>query len=226
MVEEAGWYGETFDLLGVDTAWEWAVVETPYYFWQYGAATCADVPAPDADAWTLYGFMQWVTAPVWSYGDSSLLAFAPYYYQAATQLGGPGYATAHLEQWLTIPFGDRPENYPPYGVEKTFDAERMAAVQAWVLDAGRRLLFVYGANDPWTAGAFEVAPANEQLRYIVAGGNHGTILSDLPEAEFLQATGMLERWMGTDPSQPGWRLGLREREGESFDRMLERVPGP
>jgi hypothetical protein len=36
---------------------------------------------------------------------------------------------------------------------------------AWRLAfSGQRVMFVYGENDPWTAGAFGVNPAREQFR--------------------------------------------------------------
>jgi hypothetical protein len=189
--------GITFDILGRERAFEFAVVESSYYFWQYGnAAQCATIPAPDAPATELFDFLSYHADLGFNFGDEALDFFAPYYYQAATELGAPRYDERHLHGLLRFPREDRPAVYAPLGVEKRFDHSAMPQVERWVRTEGERLLFLYGENDPWSANAYEVREQNDSFRFFVPAGNHGSYLYMLPVAEQTLALDKLEQWMG------------------------------
>jgi len=83
--------GRTFtQVLGnVDRAFEMTVLDTEWAFWQYfKKADCPSVPGKNASTQTIYNFIDNVTD--WNfYTDQGVLPFAPYYYQASTQLGWP-----------------------------------------------------------------------------------------------------------------------------------------
>jgi hypothetical protein len=207
--------GDTFDTFGLAKAYDYSVVELPFAFWQYGNATrCLSVPAADAPAQALFDFMDAVLLGVTSWvGDASLAYYAPYYYQSATQLGGPAYPQAHLLDLLPggVEADDLPERYPPPGVTKTWDPAAMPAVGAWVSASGQRLLFVYGENDPWSSRPFQPDAANDSHRFFVPAGNHSAKISLLPDAERTVATNLVRRWAGLGP------LALSVDEVPPFD---------
>lgn len=189
--------GATFDTLGKERAFEFAVVEAPSAFWQYSDAShCATIPTPDAPASELYAFLDSTVGVGSTLGDAALQKYAPYYFQAATELGAPRYDERHLHGLLRYPREDQPATYPPLGVEKTFDHSLMPQVERWVRTNGQRMLFVYGENDPWSAGAYEVREANDSFRFFVPGGNHRASLLQLPEPQRSFALDKLEQWMG------------------------------
>jgi hypothetical protein len=189
--------GITFHALGKERAFEFAVVESPFYFWQYSDAShCATIPAPDAPAGELFAFLAYHADIGFNFGDPGLDFFAAYYYQAATELGAPRYDERHLHGLLRFPREDRPASYPPLGVEKHFDHSAMPQVERWVRTEGERLLFMYGGNDPWSTNAFEVRERNDSFRFFVPGGNHSVFIYMLPVAEQRLALDKLEQWMG------------------------------
>jgi len=61
-------------------------------------------------------------------------------------------------------------------------------------------MFIYGENDPWSAGAFELGWAKDSFRYFVPGGNHGSAISTLPDTERDAAFATLARWAGVELS--------------------------
>lgn len=191
--------------LGSDRTLEWAVIEAPFTLWQYSdAALCAAAPPAGAAAPDLYAFLDAIYRAfggvVSSWDDSSLAFFAPYYYQSATQLGAPAVKESHLAGALAYPGTDRPDAYPPAGVVKTYDGgAAMADVQAWVTASAERILFIYGENDPWTAGAFEApgdGPARDLLRLTAPTGNHGSAIASLAPGDRAVALAALSRWTG------------------------------
>lgn len=187
-----------YTVLGKDRALEFAVLELPFAFWQYGDQTlCPYVPAPTATAQELLDFIDWIIGVAF-YADPTLDFYKSYFYQSATQLGGPKYDERNLRALLRYPGQDIPENYPPLGVPKTFDASMMTKVEQWVRSKGKRFVFIYGANDPWSTGPFDVKPANDSYRYFVYGdpGNHGANLTKLSQAERDFVLAKLNTWLG------------------------------
>ena len=195
--------GDGFTTFGPSKAYDYAVVELSFAFWQYGSGlpACAGVPAPDAGPAALFAFMDGTLggAAGWI-GDRSLAFYAGYYYQSATQLGGPAYPQDHLLDVLPggVPADDVPEVYPPLGVQKTWDAAAMPDVAGWVSTSGQRLLFVYGENDPWSTRPFAPDAANDSFRFFVPAGNHGSIITLLPDPDRGSATAAVRRWAGLE----------------------------
>ncbi|MCU0685320.1 MAG: hypothetical protein MUF34_24285 [Polyangiaceae bacterium] len=205
MVAAAAPAGQTFDFFGPDKLFEFAIGELRFLFWQYqDPARCDELPAAAATASDdeLYEFLDSVSSFASFYDDASLEFFSPYYYQSATQLGGPGPIEQHLDGLLLYPGENVVGAYPPAGVAKAFDPTPMTDIDAWLGTEAERILFVYGEYDPWTAGAFAPSGARETLRLTVPRGNHGSQLLDLPAAEREQAFRALSTWTGVTPQAP------------------------
>lgn len=198
MTAEAQTLGDGFTTFGVDRTFEFAVLELPFTFWQYtGSSGCATVPSADATADALYTWLGAVYFGVTSaWGDQAVQYFSPYYYQAATELGGPLVADYYLRDLLHVSaFDDIATNYPPFGVTKPFNFFAMPVIENWVRERGQQLLFVYGQNDPWSTSMFQVSARNDSLRYIVAEGTHGAGIRYLPADQQAEALAALSRWM-------------------------------
>jgi PS-10 peptidase S37 len=189
--------GDGYTALGLSRTLDFAALELQFTFWQYGGeAYCAGVPGPGATATDLFNFMEWVYGgTVYTWGDSVLAYFAPYYYQSATQLGYPALPQAHLLGTLGgTPLADVPQVYPPPGVTKTWDGTAMVEVDAWVRARGDRIMFIYGGRDPWSGGQYTPAPGGE--KHVVPLANHGASIAMLPAAERDAAFATVRRWLG------------------------------
>ena len=232
LAADAAQRGHTFNSLGLDRTLEFAVLEAPFFLWQDGdAVRASQVPPATDSANALYGFLNSIYSNYggaegrWS--DACLTYFAPYYYQSACQLGNPS-GVPRL-QGVRYPEQDRPATYPPLGVTKIFDPAPMLDIQSWVNTSAEKILFIYGENDPWTAGAFEVPPAaqaRDNRRYVVPGGNHGSHLSLLPEPQRSEAYTLLARWLGATVT-PTATLTSQAQEHETYLRPRQLgVPVP
>ncbi|MCP3139124.1 S28 family serine protease [Pyxidicoccus xibeiensis] len=197
--------GLTFEVLGADRALEFAVVELPFHFWEfYGFGwTCEDVPAADASDEELFAFLNFVSALDFAFSDQGLEEAAPGYYQSATQLGGPGYAEAHLRPLLRYPGEDVATRFPPSGVRKHYEPWTLAAAEVWTRYEAKRVLLVYGDLSPWSASAFDVSARKDSYR-VIAGDSIGfySTLSLLPEPQRGFLLGRLSEWAGVPVHLP------------------------
>jgi hypothetical protein len=182
----------TFTHLGIDRAIEHAILETPFTLWQYSnASDCAAIPSATSSDQAYYDFVD-AHATWGNFSDASVDAFGPYYYQAAIELGYPDIDEEGLA--LSYPDSDVAPVYSPPGVATPYDAAAMPDVANWVETEGQRLLFIYGENDPWSAGAFSLGAAGDSFRYTVPAGNHGSRIVQLGATDQAQALETVSRW--------------------------------
>lgn len=79
------------------------------------------------------------------------------------------------------------------------DPTAMRDVDRWVRTKARRIIFVYGGDDPWSAEPFECGSGAARrgcATYVVPGGNHVAKVADLPRAQRHQVRDRLRRWAG------------------------------
>lgn len=202
MDEQAMADGLTYDLLAREEALEVATLEFVFTFWQYDdASLCPDIPGPAATDDDVWAFLDEIASPsLWS--DDGFLAYEPYYWQAATELGYPAVEEAHLSDLLSFPGIDVPETFLTPGKTPMFDASVMQDVSTWLSAEGERLLFVYGENDPYSAAAFEIGNAKDSYVYFAVGENHSASIVDLSEPDRAAAFQALEAWTGVTPVLP------------------------
>ncbi len=212
MTEFAAFFGLTYDVLGMDVAFEHTIIESRFYFWQFGNRACADIPPPGASAFDLFVFFLDVAGLGFYLADDELARFESFYYQASTELGyyGPSLGF-RLHDLLEYPGTFSQSTYPP-DVPKKFVPKAMPDIQLWLATQGRRVMLVYGETDPFTAGAFFLGNAKESYRFVNAGADHITGFAEMSDVDFATAVGALEAWTGVTPAP---RVAGRAAGGEA-----------
>ena len=137
-------------------------------------------------------------AEISSYADEDIERFMPYYFQAATQLGGPAVDGSHVQDLRRYDFSI--DQYTPRGQAHEYDPHAMADIKSWFDESASQVLMVYGEFDPWSAGAFPQPRTDRDTRkFFVAGGNHGSKFAALNPDDKAVALGMLSSWLGKEP---------------------------
>ncbi|KUJ69228.1 aminopeptidase [Streptomyces albus subsp. albus] len=221
---------QTFEVVGsADKAYENVVLDLVWAFWQYHLEKdCADVPAATASTDELYSFIDEISG-FSAYTDQGLETYTPYYYQAGTQLGSPSFETPHLDGLLRYPGIYNPRNYVPRSIPMKFHPSAMRDVDSWVRHDAKRMLFVYGQNDPWGAEQFRLGKGSkDSYVFTVPGGNHGSNVAGLKAAEKEKATAEILEWAGVAPAavvngdQPARPLAKHDAKLDKRD--IEREP--
>lgn len=211
---------------GKSVAYEHAVIELPFAFWQYKNPEdpkigCAKVPAPDASAKDLAAYLDQVSPPN---QDTDVFLFMPYFFQAATQLGSPASDLTHLDPYRLHDYSIG--QYTPPGVAIPYSDAAMHDVEKWIRTEAHDILFVYGEFDPWSAGAYpDNAKGKNFLRLFVPGGNHGSNLFALAAPEKEKALQATRAWLGKHELVQNHRdLGETLDEYELNFRRLHHLP--
>ncbi|WP_338868401.1 S28 family serine protease [Myxococcus stipitatus] len=216
-------WGTGFTVVGgPDRALEFSAVEVSFYFWQYGTASaCASIPAPGAPAAETFAFLDGVVGVAFTYADRFIAPFEYAYYQAATQLGWSRFPANHLRGLLRYPGENTPDVYVSFPVTEPFDMRGMLQVEHWVRNHGKRMLFIYGENDPYSAAAFSVREGNDAFRFFAPQGNHGASIGGLSEPERALALERLFTWMGM--SVPSAEVQARQVSPRMIGRAADRT---
>lgn len=213
--------GRTFDrIIGdIDRGLEMVVLDAPWAFWQYrGRPDCGEIPSTDADTDALYRFLD-ETVEFAFYTDQGIEPYVPYYYQSGTQLGWPDVSDAHLADLLHHRDLAQPRNLVPRRIPMRFEPGRMRGVDAWVRGAGTQLMFVNGADDPWSAEPFELGPGSvDSHSYLVPGANHGADIAGLPADRRAEAEAVVRRWAGAREPATTWSDELDRQPRERRPR--------
>ncbi|WP_188113418.1 S28 family serine protease [Nocardioides humilatus] len=192
----------TWDYVGsLDRGFEASVVDMYFAYWQYwGERACKDVPIAkrmsNAQVWRYAGSVE-----AWgNLADQRRYYSLPYHFQAATQIGGPQPYERPLRDLLRYPGADTPANIlPPWMKPAAFDPDAMVDIDAWVRTDARRMMFIDGQDDPWSAEPFRCgADAQERscVRLVVPHGTHGAVIGELRTAQRDAAERLIRRWAG------------------------------
>jgi len=208
-----------------DRAFEMTVLDTEWAFWQYNSeANCGEVPGAGATNDEIFAFIDQVAGFAF-YADEGILFYAPYYYQAATQLGWPQPKFTYLKGLLHYPGLYQANSSLPAELRSKHDPWPMTDVDHWVTKTSSQMLFVYGSNDPWGAEPFHPS-GNDSYTYTAPGANHGANIALLNAADAAAATATLQRWAGvsTSPAAASQRTAdltaLDQREPRNERRPL------
>lgn len=202
--QQAQSQGLTFEAIGIEAAYEHVIQEFRVAFWQYGSpADCNGLPQPGASAASVLSAFT-AQVPLNLGADQTIRSvrnFETYYYQAAVELGQYGPLEEHLEDVIKYPGTYTMEKYAPQVPSLKFVPETMIDIGNWVKNEAEHIIFVYGENDPWTAGAYEIDPSHDLHAFVVPQANHGASLNGrtLPAASRALALEVLERWTGVKP---------------------------
>lgn len=181
--------------IGPEAALEYAVLEYPFSFWQWGGKTCEEIPDLNASDTVLFEHLKAVASP-WYYTQDGIDYLKPHFYQHMTELGYYGYPYRHLQDLLRVV--KRPTNqiFAPQDVDLKYNPRFVPEVLSWLDKNGNNIIYVYGEMDTWTACAVTPGKGTNSVRYIAPGGDHSARLRDLKPEDRERAVRLLKTWMG------------------------------
>jgi hypothetical protein len=169
---------------------EFEILEFPFSFWQITKGDCSDIPDPDATAAELFDYIK-NFGYLDLYSDEMMTYYEPVYYQAYTELGWYHLVDDHLtDLLLTVPSYVK---MAPQNVVMTYDPAVLQDVRDWLQTWGNNIIYIYGENDPWTAGAIETTGSTNAVKIIQPGANHTVTVESLDERELVYSK--LNLWM-------------------------------
>ena len=189
--------GLRFNYLSVEEAFEYAVLEYPFSFWQWGA-DCDEIPKADANLDIILDHFLDVSG-LGFFSDSGMEDYASHYYQCAVEYGYYGYESAPFEDLLrALPTDSNPSAiFTPNHMEVPYDGGTLAkSVYDWIQANGDEFIYINGALDTWSATAMPENADRDALYFFLEGESHGTArLRNMTTEQRSEVKAALERWL-------------------------------
>jgi hypothetical protein len=188
--------GLTFNYLSLEQAFEYAVLEYSFSFWQWGAS-CTSIPHVTADIDTQLDHLLDVSG-VDFFADQSMMAYASHYFQAADEMGYYGYETEDFKGLLkALPMKPHPlAAFTPNKMEVDYDGSIPTKVSEWLKTEGNNFLYIYGGSDTWSATAVLPSDETNSEWFFLAGKDHGQArIANMSPNELRLFVSKLEEWL-------------------------------
>lgn len=197
------WYvkgaGSEFSYLTLEEAYEYAVLEYPFAFWQWGYG-CENIPADTAALEAkLQNLIEVSDIMFWS--DATMETFASHYFQAATQMGYYGYKTEGFEDYLdALPPQPHPHAaFTPDKMKVEFSGELANKVYDWLQTKGNHFIYIYGAIDTWSATAVPPSDKVNSKWFFMQGKHHANArIRNMTEENREELINTLEDWLSVE----------------------------
>jgi hypothetical protein len=180
--------------IGIDSAYEYCVLEYPFSFWQWHNLECSDIPALDVNDEDLFNHLM-EGSDAYFFSDKAYKYYKSFFYQALTEIGFYGYDTRPFEGLLTKVIKPDFKMALPEGVKVSFDPEPMKDINDWIINHGNNMIFIYGEIDPWSASAVELSGNTNALKMVHKDGDHRTRIRSFPDEQKDLIMDTLEEWL-------------------------------
>jgi hypothetical protein len=185
-----------YTYLNIEKAFEFAVMEYPFSFWQYGYK-CADIPE---NITSYLDAMKYFTSisDITFFSDRDMVNYASHYYQSATEFGYYGYETNEFKSLLTeLPTDQNPyATFMPNKMNAPFDDSLLKGINKWLPKEGNKIIHIYGTLDTWSATAVPPSDDVDALWFFMNGKHHSNaLIKTMNESEKEKLISTLERWL-------------------------------
>ncbi|MBR9922203.1 MAG: hypothetical protein GYB31_15295 [Bacteroidetes bacterium] len=188
--------GYEYTYLNLEEAFEYAVLEYPFSFWQYGQ-DCAAIPDKTTNLEDAVKYFLGVS-DIGFFSDAPMVGYGSHYYQAATEMGYYGYETEDFKGLLkALPMQPHPHAaFMPNKIEVPFDGSLLEAVNEWLPVNGDQFIYINGAIDTWSASAVAPNDQSDALWFFMDDKHHGNArIRNMSVADQDKLIGALERWL-------------------------------
>ncbi|MBI5914604.1 MAG: hypothetical protein HY842_04450 [Bacteroidetes bacterium] len=191
--------GLKFSYLNFEQAFEYAVLEYPFSFWQLGH-DCSKIPDDKVplDS-TLTHFLS--VSGLDFFADESMTNYASHYYQAGDEMGYYAYRTEDFKGLLkALPMQPHPSAVFMPGKQPTsFDGELPKKTAAWLDTWGHNFIYINGDSDTWSATAVRPSGKTNSVWFFLPKTSHGGArIKNMTKADREKLVTTLENWLGME----------------------------
>ena len=188
-----------FSYISLEEAFEYAVMEYPFSFWQWGHE-CNGIPRDTATIEAITKHLINVSSLSF-FSDKTIQQLGSHYYQSATEMGYYGYETYKFKDYLnTIPTDNNPMClFFPFDMTDKFDGKLLTDINLWLKTKGNKFIYIYGGNDTWTASAVPYNADVDSEWFILNGKHHGNArINSMTLTEQYKFISTLEKWLSIE----------------------------
>lgn len=182
--------------MGFGLAYEMAVLESYFAYWQYKDGDVSKLPKPDGPVEDLYNFLK-TNNTFMMFADQTNSLFMSAMVQNYKELGFYGYKTDGFEDLLRYAEGDFIDNkiLLADSIKVEFDGTAVNALNKWLKEEGNEIIYIYGGQDIWSATMFTPTDKTNALLMVKEGAAHGANIKSFKGENREKILTTLEEWL-------------------------------
>lgn len=187
--------GMKFTEVPMEEALEYAVLEFPFSFWQWGG-DCDLMHKASSNAKEQFEYLNKVVG-ISFYSDATFDRLLPSYYQHLVELGYYGFDTMNLGHMINHVTDLTNRRFGPKDVVMNYNPEYIKKVRDYAENQGNGILYIYGEYDTWGACAPTPNASLNALKMVLKGGSHATRISSFNKEDREKIYNKLDEWLGS-----------------------------
>lgn len=182
----------SFDRVGTDGAFEYAILEFTFSLWQWGHD--CDRVKENMSARECFDLIKEIVGFDF-YSDATISYFEPAFYQFMRENGYYGFIHKHLKPYIKTLKSFDNSIFAPIGSDTSFDEDYLKYVRVWLYHKGDRIIYIQGSLDPW--GACGMVPPKERDALLMTkeNGSHFTRIKSFDKADRNKIYQAMDRWL-------------------------------
>lgn len=186
----------SFNMVGGEKrALELCVLEYSFAFWQWGNSKCEDIPVKESDINTLFNHLVKVSGPSF-FEDNGIKEMQPFFWAALTEMGMYSYEVKLFKRYLKDKKDITFDFTLPEGFKSVdFDKSYLLKIDEWIKTDAKKIMFIYGGLDTWSATAAELGSNEKCKKYVFEAGHHGTRIKSFEEQKRKEIVETLKAWL-------------------------------
>ncbi|CAL2074775.1 S28 family serine protease [Tenacibaculum sp. 190524A02b] len=180
-----------------EEALEYTVLEFPFSFWQWGGGACDKLPSSDASVKDIVAYFH-KDVGIGFYSDKGYHKYLPSFYQHMKELGYYGFDFEPVKDLLKVVKSTSNKRFAPEGVDLTYNPNYIAKVRDFVENKGNKIIYIYGAYDPWGACAPTPKPEVDALKMVLEKADHSTRIKHFSKEDQDKVYAKLQTWLGQE----------------------------
>ncbi|HKI77063.1 MAG TPA: S28 family serine protease [Ignavibacteriaceae bacterium] len=183
--------------IGLNSAFEFAVLEYPYSFWQTSPSSCDKTPKTNLTPEEIFEELKKVSG-FSLFTDNTGEYLAPLFYQSFSELGYYNFyynPPSVTDLIISKPFPTY-KVFLPKGVKVVYHPEVLEKINSWLQNNGNNIIYINGGNDPWSDGAgMKLIGKTNSFVAMKKYGTHGTRIRNFDEPEKQKIYKALVSWL-------------------------------
>ena len=183
----------TYDIVGYEKAYEYAVLEYSFAYWQWGNGDCSLIPDENSSTEEIWEHLL-ANGGVTYFEDESIKSNYPFFYQCYTEFGYYAYEVDKFKDYIKYADGQTPF-FIPKNSNPTYDPRLLKKINNWASNEAENFIFIYGGNDPWTSPGVCLTGKTNSLKMVLPNGSHASRIKGFSKNDKELIFTRLEKWL-------------------------------
>jgi hypothetical protein len=182
-----------YEIVGEERAYEYAILEYSFAYWQWGNGDCSSIPDENSSIGEIWDHFL-ANGGVTYFTDESIESNYPFFYQCYTEFGYYAYEVDKFKDYIKYADGQTPF-FIPKDSNPTYDPRLLKKINTWASNEAKNFIFIYGGNDPWTSPGVCLTGKTNSLKMVLPNGSHASRIKGFSKTDKELIFTRLENWL-------------------------------